>query len=84
MIGQTASLVAVALVGVLGLIGLLTRLLQYTGWRPTARTSRTLIVQESVALDARRRLHLVQCADRQVILLTGGSQDLVVGWVREP
>jgi flagellar protein FliO/FliZ len=40
-----------------------------------------LTVRETIALDPRRRLHLVQCADRQVILLTGGAQDLVVGWV---
>ena len=84
MIGQTVSLVAVALIGVLALIGLSARLFQLSGWRRASRTGRTLIVQETVALDPRRRLHLVQCADRQVILLTGGGQDLVVGWVRDP
>jgi len=84
MIGQTVSLVAVALIGVLALIGLSARLFQFSGWRTASRTGRTLIVRETVALDPRRRLHLVQCADRQVILLTGGGQDLVVGWVRDP
>jgi flagellar protein FliO/FliZ len=81
MTGQAASLAGVALIGVLALIGLLARVLQFGGWRPAPRSGRTLIVRETVALDPRRRLHLVQCADRQVILLTGGSQDLVVGWV---
>jgi flagellar protein FliO/FliZ len=81
MIGQTASLIGVALIGVLGLIGLSARVLQRGGWRPASRTGRTLIVRETIALDPRRRIHLVQCADRQVILLTGGAQDLVVGWV---
>jgi flagellar protein FliO/FliZ len=84
MIGQTASWVAVALIGVLALIGLLTRLLQFTGWRAAPRTGRTLIVQETIAIDPKRRLHLVQCAERRVILLTGGGQDLVVGWMPDP
>jgi flagellar protein FliO/FliZ len=84
MTGQTVSLLAASLIGVLALIGVLTRLLQFGGWRPAPRTGRTLILRETIALDPRRRLHLVQCADRQVILLTGGGQDLVVGWVPEP
>ncbi len=81
MTGQTISLMGLALLGVLALIGLSARVLQLGGWRPASKTGRTLIVRETIALDPRRRLHLVQCADRQVILLTGGGQDLVVGWV---
>ena len=55
-----------------------------------ARTSRLpqrgggrLAVREVMALDASRRLHLVRCEDREVLLLTGGPQDLVVGWLPE-
>jgi flagellar protein FliO/FliZ len=81
MTGQTASLMGVALIGILALIGISVRVLQLGGWRPPPRAARTLIVRETIALDPRRRLHLVQCADRQVILLTGGGQDLVVGWM---
>jgi flagellar protein FliO/FliZ len=84
MTGQTAAVVITSLIGVLALIGLLMRLIQLRGWRPPSRTGRTLALRETIALDPRRRLHLVQCADRQVILLTGGGQDLVVGWVPEP
>jgi flagellar protein FliO/FliZ len=82
--GQMVSVAAIALIGVLALIGLLARLLQFTGWRAAPRTGRSLIVRETVALDPRRRLHLIECADRQVIVLTGGSQDLVIGWVKDP
>jgi flagellar protein FliO/FliZ len=39
-----------------------------------------LRVQETLALDPRRRLHLVVCDGREVLLLTG-AQDLVVGWL---
>jgi flagellar protein FliO/FliZ len=89
MSGQTMSAVVVALIAVLALVGVLARVLQvsgwqFGGWRTAPRTGRTLIVRESVALDPKRRLHLVQYADRQVILLTGGGQDLVVGWVKDP
>jgi flagellar biosynthetic protein FliP len=42
-----------------------------------------LAVEQSLALDARRRLHLVRCAGRRVLLLTGGTQDLVVGWMEQ-
>ncbi len=37
-----------------------------------------------LALDPRRRLHLVRCDGRHVLLLTGGGQDLVVGWADRP
>jgi flagellar protein FliO/FliZ len=39
-----------------------------------------LRVQETLALDPRRRLHLVTCDGREVLLLTG-VQDVVVGWL---
>ena len=84
MTGQTVAVAVIALIGVLALIGLLARLLQAAGWRTIPRTGRSLVVRETVALDPRRRLHLIECADRQVIVLTGGSQDVVVGWVRDP
>ena len=38
-------------------------------------------MQDVLALDARRRLHLVKCDQRRVLLLTGGAQDVVVGWL---
>ena len=40
-----------------------------------------LATVQSLALDSRRRLHLVACDGRQVLLLTGGGQDVVVGWL---
>jgi len=43
-----------------------------------------LRLRRVLALDARRRLSLVQVGDRQVLLLTGGGQDQVVGWLPGP
>ena len=84
-----------ALVAVLALVLLAQRAARWSGlaqhtarWgglapRPTGGGRLALV--EAVALDPRRRLCLVRCDDRHVLLLTGGTQDLVVGWVeREP
>jgi flagellar protein FliO/FliZ len=84
MTAQTPLLVVGVLIGVLALISVAAKLLQFRGWRPQAPSGRTLILRESIALDPRRRIHLVQCGQRQVVLLTGGAQDLVIGWVQDP
>ncbi|WP_158921631.1 flagellar biosynthetic protein FliO [Acidisphaera sp. S103] len=81
---QTLLLVCGVLIGVIALIGAAAKLFQVSGWRAQSRPGRTLILRESIALDPRRRIHLVQCGQRQVVLLTGGGQDLVVGWMQDP
>jgi len=84
MPAQTILAVICVLIGVIVLIGAATRLVAFTGWRLPSRTERTLILRESIALDPRRRIHLVQCGPRQVVLLTGGGHDVVVGWMPDP
>jgi flagellar protein FliO/FliZ len=74
----------VALGAVLGLVVLAGRIARVGGFAPRRSGLQVLAVQETVALDARRRLHLIRCGERQVLLLTGGSQDVVVGWVADP
>jgi flagellar protein FliO/FliZ len=81
---QSIFLVIGVLTGVLVLILAATRLMQFGLWRTQPRQSRTLVLRESIALDPRRRVHLVQCGQRQVILLTGGGQDVVIGWMQDP
>jgi len=49
----------------------------------TRSTGRRLAVEEALAIDTRRRLVLVRCDSRQLLLLTGGAQDVVVGWLPE-
>lgn len=84
MTAPTILLVVGVLIGVLALIGAAAKLFQFTSWRAQPRAGRTLVLRESIALDPRRRVHLVQCGQRQVVLLTGGGQDLVVGWMQDP
>jgi flagellar protein FliO/FliZ len=38
-------------------------------------------LEQVLALDPRRRLCLVRCGTRRVLLLVGGTQDCVVGWL---
>jgi flagellar protein FliO/FliZ len=70
-----------ALLVVLALIAGGARLLSARGWSGRSRSGTRLAVHESLALDPKRRLHLVQCGNRQVVLMTGGAQDVVVGWI---
>ncbi|BDG73013.1 flagellar biosynthetic protein FliO [Roseomonas fluvialis] len=74
---------AASLAAVLGLVLLGGRLLRASGLAPAAKPGTRLALQESLALDARRRLVLVRCDGRDVLLLTGGAQDQVVGWLPE-
>lgn len=84
MVGTLTSVLTavVALAAVLGLVWLASRAARLSGLavRP-AGGERRLSVADSIALDARRRLVLVRCDRRQVLLLTGGAQDVVVGWL---
>jgi flagellar protein FliO/FliZ len=72
-----------SLLAVLGLVLLGGRLLRASGIAPAARAGTRLGVQETLALDPRRRLVLLRCDGREVLLLTGGTQDQVVGWLPE-
>jgi flagellar protein FliO/FliZ len=51
---------------------------------PRAQGGDRIVLVQVLALDPRRRLHLVRCDGRHVLLLTGGGQDLVVGWPDRP
>jgi flagellar protein FliO/FliZ len=73
-----------ALGGIVGLILLIGRALRYTSLGKPRSSERLLIVKDTIALDARRRLHLIQHGDRSVLLLTGGASDIVVGWLDRP
>lgn len=73
-----------ALALVLGLILLAQRAARLGGLVPRASGGGRLALVEAVALDPRRRMMLVRCDDRHVLVLTGGAQDVVVGWVEPP
>ena len=74
-----------SLAAVIALIWLAQRFVRSAGLagsRPAQ--ARRLVLREALALDTRRRLHLVSCDGRDVLLMTGGATDVVVGWARGP
>lgn len=77
----TATTAIVALAAVLGLIVLLARALRRFGLtpgQPVGGAARRLSVLEVLAVDARRRAVLLRCDGRDILVLTGGPQDLVL------
>ena len=66
---------------VLGLVLLAGRAARATGWAPRVAGGGRMSLVQSLALDPRRRLHLVRCDGRHVVLLTGGGNDVVAGWL---
>jgi flagellar protein FliO/FliZ len=79
----SALMAVAALAAVLALIWLASRAARWSGLATRPAGTKHLAVQDTLALDARRRLTLVRCDGRRVLLLTGGGQDLVVGWLAE-
>ncbi len=68
---------AAALAAVLGLIWLAARLARVGGLARVPQSARMRVV-ETLVLDARRRAVLIALDGREVLLLTGGANDLVI------
>jgi flagellar protein FliO/FliZ len=49
--------------------------------RLPAAGERRLAIRAAMALDPRRRVVLITCDKYEILLLTGGPQDLVIGWL---
>ena len=74
---SAAAALAVVLAAIM-LIGRVARLTRFAG--QNGRNAGQLKLLETLSLDPRRRLLLVTCDGRRVLLLTG-QQDRVVGWL---
>ncbi len=81
MFSNPIFLIVPALAVVLGLVVLAGRIARASGLAPRLGAPGRVALVQGLALDARRRLHLVRCDGRHVLLLTGGAQDVVVGWL---
>jgi len=80
MDGTTTWLTAAAaLLVVLGALAALARFARAAGLAP--RPDGRLAVEEALPLDARRRLLLVRCDGQRLLLVAGGTETVVVGWV---
>ncbi len=73
----TAGAALGAVLGIIVLAGRGARMLRLA--RPIA--ARRLMLLEALPLDRTRRLHLVACDGRELLLLIGGGTDQVVAWL---
>lgn len=78
---QTIVSACAALGGIVFLVLLAGRLAKGTRFARSPGGGR-LRLEDSLALDSRRRINLVSCDGRTFVLLTG-AQDIVVGWLPE-
>jgi flagellar protein FliO/FliZ len=69
-----------ALMLVIGLIVLLRYGAKYLNPRSRSSGTTPLFLAGQLGLDGKRRLHLVQCGDGQVLVLTGGASDVMLAW----
>ncbi len=74
---------AAALAVVAGLILAASKLARAAGLSRGPPGARRISVTETVSLDVKRRLHLVEVDGRTVMLLTGSGSEIVVGWLPE-
>ena len=70
-----------ALALVLGLALLAGRAAKSFGLAPRHMPGGRLEAVQAVALDSRRRIHLIRWENRHLLVLTGGGSDLLLGWV---
>lgn len=81
-LGLSSVLTAIAaLVVVLALVWAGGRAARFSGLAPRPAGARLLAVRDAISLDSRRRMLVVRCGTQDVVVLTGGAQDLVVGWL---
>jgi flagellar protein FliO/FliZ len=73
-----------SLIAVLALIYGAGRLARAGFLAPRLAAGGRLSLVQVLALDPRRRVNLVRCDDRHVLIVTGGAQDVVVGWLEAP
>jgi len=57
------------------------RVVSLGGTKPGGGARRRLAVQEVLPLDPKRRLVLVRCDGRDLLLLTGGAAEVSLGWL---
>ena len=82
---ETASLITAGLTAAAALLAVLAALLLAGRAARAAgigqRLGRRLSIEESLQLDGRRRLLRLRCDARRLLLVTGGAQDVSLGWL---
>jgi len=91
MTAQTLLTTAGGLALALALVLLAARLARAFGFASSggsiagvAGRQRRMALSETIPLDTRRRLHLVRCDGRDILVLTGGGQDVMLPLDTQP
>lgn len=79
---ETLVYALAALAGVVALALLVGRFARMSGLAQTLGAKR-LVIAERLAIDPRRRVLLLRCDGREVVILTG-PRDIVIGWLDQP
>lgn len=79
-LSSSATAIAALLV-VLGLIWVGAYALRATRSAAPGTAGHKLTIHATLALDPKRRIYLIACENRRVLLLTGGGNDVVLGWL---
>ncbi len=83
-LASTVLFAIAALAAVLCLVWASARVARFSGLAPRAGTARRLGVVETLALDPRRRLYIVRCDGRELLLLAANNHDALIGWLNRP
>ncbi len=76
------SLAASAVLGVMLCTAHVLKAPRFVKW--FSKPNSTLLnLESSIAIEAKRRVVLIDCKGRHLLLLVGGSQDTVIGWLDE-
>ena len=75
----TTAAALVAVVGMILLVRFGSRLAGFVA--PRTNPGGALSLDASLLIDPKRRLCLIGCQGRQLLLLTGGTTDVLLGWL---
>jgi flagellar biogenesis protein FliO len=84
-VGLNVQSVLVAVCSLTSIIAFLlvgTRLMRRRLMSVGLPSTRALRLCETLPLDPKRRIHLLECEGSKVLVMTGGGSDQVIGWVQ--
>ena len=70
-----------SLAGIIAFILMAARFMRYRLNTVAQDPSKSLKLKETLAIDSRRRIHVIECEGHQALVMTGGPQDQFMGWV---
>lgn len=79
---QSVLVAACSLASIIAILLLGTRLVRLRLMSPRIQSTKALRLCETLPLDPKRRIHLLECDGNKLLVMTGGGSDQVIGWVQ--